>query len=87
MTASIRPSSMNWSAMAGLLSAGEIADDQGRTMIGQVNQRCRAVGVAGVDDHRGDLRRAGRWRRLGPRPWAEPVLRMGAMKAPFRSDG
>jgi hypothetical protein len=32
--------------VAGLRSAGEIANDQGRTAIDQVRQRSRAVGVA-----------------------------------------
>jgi len=36
--------------VAGLLSAGEIANDQGRTAVDQVRQRSRAVGVAGVND-------------------------------------
>ena len=51
MTASIRPSWLTWSAeVAGLPSAGEIANDEGRTAIDEVSQRGRAVGVAGVND-------------------------------------
>jgi hypothetical protein len=39
------------SEVAGLLNAGKIANDQGRTAIDQVGQRGRAVGVAGVNDN------------------------------------
>jgi hypothetical protein len=35
---------------AGLLAAGQVADDDGGTAIGEIGQRGRPFGVAGVDD-------------------------------------
>jgi hypothetical protein len=52
MTASIRPSWLTLlGEVSGLLSAGEIADDDCCTAVDQVGQRGRSASVAGVDDH------------------------------------
>ena len=62
----------------GLLEVGEVADDHGRPVAGEVGQVGGPLVAAGVDDHLVAVIEQGGG-GLRPRPWAEPVMRMRDM--------